>query len=96
MRSSHLGLPKLRHRAKDLTPQRVRVLRALFCFERDYEYPPSVRELAQSLRLRSPSTVYSHLESLHRQGLVLRLSRSTRNWSLTRRGREFASSATVA
>jgi repressor LexA len=79
--------PKYRHRAKDLTPERVKVLRHLVRFEDENLYPPSLRELAQQLGCRSHTTVYAHLENLERQGLVQRLPRNIRPWRSTGGGR---------
>jgi repressor LexA len=77
---------KLRQRSSDLTPERVEVLKHLATFQEHHSYPPSVRELAGLLSLRSPSTVHAHLESLERQGLVCRQTRSIRSWRPTRGG----------
>lgn len=79
--------PKFRKNAKDLTPQRVIVLEQLVLFQNQHEYPPSLRELAERLNLRSPSTVHAHLESLERQGLVHREPRTSRAWRATAGGR---------
>ena len=73
-------LPKLRKKAKDLTPQRVEVLGELIEYQQENGYPPTVRELARRLSLRSPATVHSHLESLERQGLVWRTRGHSRGW----------------
>lgn len=77
---------KLRPNSKDLTPQRVDVLRELVTFERENTYAPTVRELCCRLNLRSPSTVHSHLESLERQALVSRRAHTFRRWHATSAG----------
>ena len=41
-------------------------------------YPPSVREIADAVNLKSPSTVHSHLNSLERKGYITRSSGKTR------------------
>ena len=83
---------KYRHRAKDLTPERVSVLSELHHFATENSHPPSVRELMLRLDLRSPATVQAHLESLERQGLVRREARHSRRWIVTRGGRTLAES----
>jgi SOS-response transcriptional repressor LexA len=81
---------RYRQNAKDLTPERVGVLQNLIRFHDEHSYPPSVRELAQRLKLRSHSTVHSHLEHLERQGLVERERRTIRGWRATGGGRQLA------
>lgn len=76
---------RYRQRARDLTPERLEVLAALRRFWETNGYAPSVRELAAELSLRSPSTVWNHLESLQRQGLIYRKPFSPRGWRLTGR-----------
>ena len=79
-------LIKLRPNSKDLTPQRVDVLRELVVFFEENDYPPTMRELCCRLNLRSPSTVHAHLECLERQALVSRNANAFRRWSPTRAG----------
>jgi repressor LexA len=78
---------KLRKRARALTPERVRVLLALVHFEESNSYPPSIRELADLLGGRAPSTIHAHLENLERQNLVCRSALATRRWRSTSGGR---------
>jgi repressor LexA len=52
-------------------------------------YPPSVREIAQAVGLRSPSTVHGYLKRLHEEGLIVKDDRKTRAISVTQeRGSE--------
>ena len=81
---------KYRQKSKDLTPQRVEVLAQLVLFEQANSYSPSVRELAELLNLRSPSTVHAHLESLERQGLVCRSPNRPRAWRATGGGQQLS------
>ena len=53
----------------------------------DRGYPPSVREIADSVGLASTSAVHHHLIALEREGLLERGSHSSRALRLTRRGR---------
>ncbi len=73
---------KYRQRARDLTPERMEVFQALSRYWEQHGYSPSLRELAAELSLRSPSTVWNHLDSLERQGLVYRKPHAPRGWSL--------------
>jgi repressor LexA len=58
----------------------------------DRGYPPSVREIADSVGLASTSAVHHHLIALERGGLLERGTHSSRALRLTRRGeRELAS-----
>ncbi len=60
----------------------------------DHGYPPSVREIADSVGLASTSAVHHHLIALERGGLLERGTHSSRALRLTRRGeRELASEA---
>ncbi len=55
-----------------LTSKRSEIVR----FMKDYiytnGYPPSVREIAEAVHLKSPSSVQSHLRKLERDGVVVR------------------------
>lgn len=73
---------KYRPRARDLTPERMEVFRALSRYWDQHGYSPSLRELARELSLRSPSTVWNHLECLERYGLVHRKPNAPRGWRL--------------
>lgn len=53
----------------------------------DRGYPPSVREIGESLGLRSPSTVHSHLSTLVRLGYLRRDPTKPRAIEVVDRGR---------
>lgn len=55
-------------------------------------YPPSVREIAEALGLRSPSTVHSHISSLVKYGYLRRDPSKPRAIEVIRRSEETASS----
>ncbi len=74
---------KYRKRAKSLTNERLEVLSKLTRFVEENGYSPSLRELTARLNLRSASTVFNHLESLEREGLVWRKPRTPRAWKVT-------------
>ena len=47
-------------------------------FTESHGYPPSVREIAEAVGLRSPSTVHTHLKKLQEKGLIQKDDRKTR------------------
>ena len=53
-----------------LTPAARRVLQAIHDLSERLGFPPTLREIAEAARLRSISTVSSHVTTLHRLGLV--------------------------
>jgi SOS-response transcriptional repressor LexA len=52
----------------ELTPMQTEVLDAIRRFTRLEGYPPTVREIGESVGLTSPSTVHAHLTALIRKG----------------------------
>jgi repressor LexA len=56
----------------DLTDRQRQILDLISETVRSRGYPPSVRELGESVGLSSPSTVHSHLTALERAGYVRR------------------------
>ena len=69
---------------RDLSARRLDVLKAFAHFTEERDYAPSVRELGEELKLKSPSSVLGHLENLERDGYLSRLRRTVRPWQLTR------------
>jgi repressor LexA len=59
-------------RPEKLTDRQRGILEVIEKSMRDRGYPPSVREIGESVGLTSPSTVHSHLESLQRMGYLFR------------------------
>ncbi|WP_232433867.1 ArsR family transcriptional regulator [Salinispora arenicola] len=55
-----------------LTPRQQRVLDAITAWVERHGYAPSVRQIAEQVGLRSPSSVCHHLRTLERMGLVER------------------------
>ena len=55
-----------------LTARQLGILEVIEQSMRDRGYPPSVREIGESVGLTSPSTVHSHLASLQRMGYLHR------------------------
>ena len=55
-----------------LTDRQRQILDCIDAAMRDRGYPPSVREIGESVGLGSPSTVHSHLSTLQRLGYLRR------------------------
>ncbi len=66
--------------------QLVRLIRDLTAAQ---GYPPSLRELADHLGLRTPSTVYGMILSLKRKGYVGRVRYQPRTLSLTVKAQDY-------
>jgi repressor LexA len=58
--------------AEQLTARQRGILDVIETCMRERGYPPSVREIGESVGLTSPSTVHSHLASLERMGYLRR------------------------
>ena len=59
----------------------------LECIDRSMQergYPPSVREIGDSVGLASPSTVHSHLSTLQRMGFLVRNPTKPIRWRVER------------
>ncbi|MCL4422392.1 MAG: transcriptional repressor LexA [Actinobacteria bacterium] len=52
--------------------KRGEILEVISSYVRDRGYPPSVREIADAVGLRSPSTVHAHLATLERDNYLVR------------------------
>ncbi|MCC8129942.1 MAG: transcriptional repressor LexA [Clostridiales bacterium] len=63
---------------KELTPKQQRIYDYILDFTADNGYPPSVREIAAAVGLKSPSTVHFHLKALEEAGAIVRGSGKTR------------------
>ena len=53
-----------------LGPRQKKILDFILSTVEERGYPPSVREIADSVGLASPSTVHAHLEALQRKGYI--------------------------
>ncbi len=67
---------------KQLSPMRQKILDYISAYTDDNGYPPSVREICQTVGLRSPSTVHSHLKILQDAGLLEKGEGKTRSITL--------------
>ncbi|OUN19826.1 transcriptional repressor LexA [Pseudoflavonifractor sp. An85] len=55
----------------------------ILSFAQENGYPPSVREIAQHVGLKSPSTVHFHLKGLREAGLITQAEGKTRAITIT-------------
>lgn len=63
---------------KELTAKQQRIYDYIVDYTADNGYPPSVREIAAAVGLKSPSTVHFHLKALEEAGAINRGSGKTR------------------
>ena len=67
----------------NLTPKQQKIYDFIRDFSRAYGYPPTVREIGDSLGLKSPSTVKFHLDNLRAAGFLQWDGGKTRSITLT-------------
>lgn len=75
-----------------LTPRRVDVLRAISAASSAHGHPPTYRELADRLGIKSTNGIAEHLVALQRLGLVRWSARKGRTLTLTPSGQRAATS----
>ena len=63
---------------KALTPKQQKIYDYIVSYTADCGYPPSVREIAGAVGLKSPSTVHFHLKALEEAGAINRGTGKTR------------------
>lgn len=63
---------------KQLTQKQQIIYDYLMQFSAEHGYPPSVREIAAAVGLKSPSTVHFHLKALEEAGVINRSTGKTR------------------
>ncbi len=61
-----------------LTPKQQQIYDYILAFTGRHGYPPSVREIAEAVDLKSPSTVHFHLKGLREAGLISQAEGKTR------------------
>ena len=66
-----------------LSPKQQQIYDYILSFSQEHGYPPSVREIAQAVDLRSPSTVHFHLKGLREAGLISQAEGKTRAITVT-------------
>lgn len=72
---------------KKLTEKQQQIYDYILTFTDEFGYPPSVREIAEYIGLKSPSTVHFHLKGLRAAGLIQQAEGKTRAISITDEGR---------
>ena len=68
-----------------LTPKQKQIYEYICAFTDEHGYPPSVREIGEAVRLKSPSTVHFHLKGLEEAGMIVKSAGKTRAISLPNR-----------
>lgn len=71
---------------KQLTEKQRLVYECIVTFQKQNGYPPSVREIAQAVGLKSPSTVQFHLNGLEQAGMIEKREGKTRTISVVKKG----------
>lgn len=66
-----------------LTPKQQQIYDYILEFTDAHGYPPSVREIAEAVELKSPSTVHFHLKGLREAGLISQAEGKTRAITIT-------------
>lgn len=61
-----------------LTPKQQQIYDYILSFTDEHGYPPSVREIAAAVELKSPSTVHFHMKGLRAAGLISQAEGKTR------------------
>ena len=66
-----------------LTPKQQQIYDFILAFASEHGYPPSVREIAGAVGLKSPATVHFHLKGLREAGYITQAEGKTRAISIT-------------
>lgn len=64
---------------KRLTPKQNQIYDYILTYTQERGYPPSVREIAAAVHLKSPSTVHFHLKAMEAAGVIHRGVGKTRS-----------------
>ncbi len=70
-----------------LTPKQQQIYDYILAFADEHGYPPSVREIAEAVGLKSPATVHFHLKGLREAGYISQAEGKTRAITITDSGR---------
>lgn len=68
-----------------LTPKQQQIYNYILSFSDEHGYPPSVREIAEAVDLKSPSTVHFHIKGLEEAGVLVKAEGKTRAITLADR-----------
>ena len=71
---------------RPVAPRQLEVLRVIHAYRVQYDYAPTLREIAEAMHLASPAGVSQHLTALQRKGLVVHRAGRQRAISLTPAG----------
>ena len=66
-----------------LTPKQQQIYDYILAFTNEHGYPPSVREIAEAVGLKSPATVHFHLKGLREAGCISQAEGKTRAITIT-------------
>ena len=66
----------------NLTRKQQQIYDYILAFTSENGYPPSVREIAAAVGLKSPSTVHFHMKGLEEAGMIVKAEGKTRAISL--------------
>ena len=66
-----------------LTPKQQQIYDYILAFSDKHGYPPSVREIAEAVQLKSPATVHFHLKGLREAGYIAQAEGKTRAITVT-------------
>lgn len=69
-----------------LTPKQQQIYDFILAFASEHGYPPSVREIAGAVGLKSPATVHFHLKGLREAGYITQAEGKTRAISIVGAG----------
>jgi repressor LexA len=72
------------------------MLRFIESFTLSNGYPPSMREIATALTIRSSNAVKDHLNALERKGYIERQPTTSRGMRITRHTKEFLEEEAIA
>lgn len=75
--------------AEVLSEPRQRILRCIYTHQRDFERPPTVREIQHALDFSSTAVVKHHLDRLEKEGYIYREQRAARGLRLTDKARRW-------
>lgn len=70
-----------------LTRRRIQILQCIYDYIKSHGFPPSIREIGQTVGLSSSSTIHIHLDRLVTMGLLNREPSKPRCAQITQAGR---------
>ena len=66
-----------------LTQKQQQIYDYILAFSEEHGYPPSVREIAEAIGLKSPATVHFHMKGLREAGVIAQAEGKTRAITIT-------------